>query len=61
MTPIEAVAELMEMRRTVTRKMPHVDCVPAPGSPCNCYKLSINAALLRAEMQLRTDLAMDPF
>ena len=63
MTSLEAICELMEMRRRVVRERPHVDCWTdvKSGVKCTCYKLSLRSALLRAEMQLRTDLGMPPF
>jgi hypothetical protein len=66
MKPHDVVNELMEMRRKVVREMPHVGCVPLVSAgpqeyKCRCYKLSLNAALLRAEIDVRNSLGMEPF
>ena len=66
MLPADAVAELMEMRRKVVREMPHVNCRPMQVGPgyfmqCTCYKQSLKAALIRAEIDIRNSLGMDPF
>jgi len=60
MTPHEAVTELMAFRTKVIREMPHVECGCYP-TRCTCFKMSLNAALLRAEIQLRSDIGMEPF
>ena len=41
MTKEQTIKELEAMRVKVIRELPHVNCKPEKGEPCNCYKYNM--------------------